>query len=454
MRSIGAIPTQRLFVLAAAVKIISSVATLGFASGALNLSFWIFALIIPMAAMALYIWGGLIREDRTLSDEKFADSCYYLGFLFTIVSIVVSLIDLPSIGTNLNQIAVRFGVAMVSTAAGMAVRIYLVNFKRETNDALLAAEDALVEGADRFVERLNIAAEAYQRFEISVNNSTSNVTEHVQQRLERLSEDYSKRLDEQFQKSFFLLEKTSSEVVSRIRGMLEGLNALEREILESSRSNIATYTDEVASFSRRFIESIDKAALPEDHFSKIIQPALSSLATELGRYQAQLASSTDNLLSSADGISLAFKSLDSKTRLASKTIDSLHEFSSVSRDLLAAQHTVIEELQSLVAKFNELDQSESERDRLVDLVNMFMNQVAEIGREIKFIEKNNHDQLRVDLVSLVSAIESLPSSIATIVGENTTSKGGQEIPVPGTATPRVEVVEERSDTPSLEIRRL
>jgi hypothetical protein len=317
---------------------------------------------------------------------------------------------------------------------------------------LLAAEDALVEGADRFVERLNIAAEAYQRFELSINNSTSNVTEHVQQRLERLSDDYSKRLDEQFQRSTFLLEKTSSEVASRIQGVLEGLNTLEREILESARLNIATYSEEVASFSRRFVESIDKAALPEDHFSKIIQPALYSLATELGRHQAQLVSSTETLLSSAESISIAFKSLDSKTRLASKTIDSLHEFSSVSKDLLAAQHSIIEELQSLAAKFSELDQTKSERDRLVDLLNLFMKQIAEIGQEIKLIETNNHDQLRVDLVGLVSAIESLPSSIAKIVADDRTPKRGDEISTP--AMVRLEDSEERGDIQSMEIRRL
>lgn len=61
-----------------------------------------------------YVLLGLKRRDHDVTDEKFADTCYYLGFIFTITSIIFSLFDLPSIGTKLQEIAVRFGAAMVS----------------------------------------------------------------------------------------------------------------------------------------------------------------------------------------------------------------------------------------------------------------------------------------------------------------------------------------------------
>ena len=83
---------------------------------------WSLGFAVPLTLMVAYIVLGLNRRSDDVTDEKFADSCYYLGFIFTITSIIFSLFDLPSIGSQLESIAVRFGAAMVSTVLGLGVR--------------------------------------------------------------------------------------------------------------------------------------------------------------------------------------------------------------------------------------------------------------------------------------------------------------------------------------------
>ena len=128
--SVFSIPTKKIFAIAIALKTLSAIASL-IVTSSQGVGFYLSALVIPLITMSLYIYLGWNRKDRSLSDEKFADSCYYLGFLFTIISIVVSLIDMGVKREQLqfDDITLRFGVAMASTALGLAVRVYLVNFK-------------------------------------------------------------------------------------------------------------------------------------------------------------------------------------------------------------------------------------------------------------------------------------------------------------------------------------
>ncbi|HBO4518639.1 TPA: hypothetical protein L4U64_005188, partial [Pseudomonas aeruginosa] len=122
------ISLKRLFVLTCVLKVGSS-----FLGWYLHEP-WIFGLLLPLLFMAAYMLIGYRLRDSDISAEKFADSCYYLGFIFTIASIIFSLFDLPNIGTDLTIIAVRFGAAMVSTVLGLAVRVTLVSFRPSTED--------------------------------------------------------------------------------------------------------------------------------------------------------------------------------------------------------------------------------------------------------------------------------------------------------------------------------
>ena len=54
---------------------------------------WIFGFWLPISAMFIYITFGHFKTKKSSLDERlnYGDSCYYLGFLFTIASIILSL---------------------------------------------------------------------------------------------------------------------------------------------------------------------------------------------------------------------------------------------------------------------------------------------------------------------------------------------------------------------------
>ena len=69
----------------------------------------------------------------------------------------------------MSEIAVRFGVAMVGTVIGLAVRVYLVSFKQDLNDAVEAAENRVIDATYRLREQLTIALEKMREFDSRVD---------------------------------------------------------------------------------------------------------------------------------------------------------------------------------------------------------------------------------------------------------------------------------------------
>ncbi|MVX57759.1 MotA/TolQ/ExbB proton channel family protein [Parasutterella muris] len=117
---------------------------------------WLFGFTLPLAAMGIYCYVGY-QKAKTGSNRvlrAFGDSCYYLGFLFTIASIILALSGIGENEFNLSVIALRFAAAMVTTLIGMAIRICLITFSDTPNVfkkvgdtiVLVPGEDAQPEG--------------------------------------------------------------------------------------------------------------------------------------------------------------------------------------------------------------------------------------------------------------------------------------------------------------------
>lgn len=188
MKRLFEIRVQKLFLITLVLKVASSF--LGWLLG----DPWILGFTVPLLIMSAYIVLGIYRADRDVSDEKFADTCYYLGFIFTITSIIFGLFDLPFIGTRIQDIAVRFGAAMVSTVLGLGVRVYLVSFRMDTADAIQDVEDNVVDAARRFAEQLAMTVDRLRDFESQVDGAAKSTVERVGAQIEALSRNHADKL--------------------------------------------------------------------------------------------------------------------------------------------------------------------------------------------------------------------------------------------------------------------
>lgn len=114
-------------------------------------------LAVPLAVMTAYLVLGVWRKERDYSMAQFADSIYYLGFLFTLVSLTVSLLALSGLGIdyNLSGLVYRFGLALITTVVGLATRICLTNFNPNFEQSVERSEDELARAVNNFRTQLD-----------------------------------------------------------------------------------------------------------------------------------------------------------------------------------------------------------------------------------------------------------------------------------------------------------
>lgn len=84
----------------------------------------------PVALMVGYAVAILLLRRLRLRDDQTGDNFYYMGFIFTLTSLAMSLIQY-STGSDVSEIVVNFGIAVASTIAGIVLRILFNLVRRD-----------------------------------------------------------------------------------------------------------------------------------------------------------------------------------------------------------------------------------------------------------------------------------------------------------------------------------
>lgn len=351
MHSIRTIPVQKLFLITIFLKVLFSV--IGWRVG----SPWILGFAVPLTIMAAYIILGYYRVDSDVSDEKFADSCYYLGFIFTITSIILSLFDLPHIGTKLPEIAVRFGAAMVSTVLGLVVRVYLVSFKKDIADAVEAAEETVIDAATKFGDNLMGVIEKIKAYEIVVDEAARNTVNKVDAQMEALSKAYGVRLED----FFVTLEENIKDASDDIFAELKQTSARAAGSLDmhsrTMNGNLETIQAKVNEFSNAVTSRLANTTFPDDFFSKSLGGPMQSLRDNINAVSVGISNVATEVQESNEALSVVTKSLRAKAASADKSISTITEVAEAQERILAQAQAQIEVLSALSGNLKDFDLS-------------------------------------------------------------------------------------------------
>jgi biopolymer transport protein ExbB/TolQ len=271
MDRLTAVRARNLFVVALLLKLASS--TLGYFLH----SPWVLGLAVPLAVMLGYILIGVSRPDPTLTPEKFADSCYYLGFIFTITSIIFSLFDLPNIGTQMSAIAVRFGAAMRSTVLGLGVRVILVSFRQDMDDATKLAESKVIDATYQLRDQLTIVVDKLRVFEQQVDDATTQSITRVSVGIETLTTSYGTKLSAFFGQLTDVHWKAFEQSQAQLQDASGRLTRLFDNYSLGMLQNIQSIEDRVIQFADAVEDRLQRTSFPDDYFAKGLSEPVAKL---------------------------------------------------------------------------------------------------------------------------------------------------------------------------------
>lgn len=420
MRNTEVISLQKLFVVTIVLKIVSS--TVGW----VNSDPWIFGLAIPVAIMGCYVLLGIRQKNRNVSDEKFADSCYYLGFIFTVTSIIFCLFDLPNIGAKLSDIAVRFGAAMVTTVIGLIVRVSLVNFKENMEDATAATEQSLIEASSKLREQLTISLEKLQSFESQVDVAARGTVERVNLQIEAISKSYGEKLEDFFD----VLSAENTEAVNQALDEVKEANLRLSAIVDiysnAVHANLRSVEHGVVGFTDAVTNRLKATTFPDDYFARSLAAPVAKLRDGTDAVSAGVFDVAGEIKTSTVVLAAALKSLRTKATQIEGSFDRFSLLASAQEHVLAkaeSQSAVLSELtcsmQSLNTTLAAVGENLSLQSKsvasLAERIDSFLKKVPETGEHATTMQTQTEPSKGLDsrILAVIDGITGRFNSVRT-----------------------------------------
>lgn len=257
--------------------------------------------LFPVVVLVFYVVACLNMRSIGTEPETIGDNSYYLGFLFTLASLAVTLYRIKDVGSadvDLIPLVISgFGVALSSTIAGVFLRVFLLQLRpdivardrearrdlsagaRDLREAVAAASRQLktiaVETQQHVAERNGRMSEV---LEIQVDK-TSELLERQGRAYDQVIKDLGSRLTEEVAKT---LQKETmqagKEINAAAKAFAENLSAMTQARNEAEAnlvSSISTFqkviseTHETSSRHSKFTDASYRHLA--DHSKKISQ---------------------------------------------------------------------------------------------------------------------------------------------------------------------------------------
>ncbi len=344
----------------------------------------------------VYIIASKSRSG--VSIDTASDNAYYLGLLFTLLALSVSLLKMLNATSMDNPLAVNsallpdFGLALFSTIAGILARIFLQQIRPEVADI---EEDVAKE-----------LAKLTQALQGTVQNLVGNLD----------------GLSKQTEISMLAMIKRSDEMASNVTGQVSSLIVQAVTKNEAALSGVA---ESVSKLGELTAQQIEKMVSTSDVFAESIAnmgqafEGFRSLSESIQSTVSKQTELTTKLVSAADSIEGSFNKLETN-KLFSTVQDAVGDFEKVAgrmNDLhlsMGEIHSYLTNSSDSIQRFEStIAKKETELESLIDGHLMSSGKAIE-KFESTIVKKETELESLIDgrLASSDNAIQKFESTIA------------------------------------------
>jgi len=203
--------------------------------------------VLVMIGYAVLLGARLFR----LRDDQSGDNLYYMGFLFTLTSLAVSLYQFSAAGSA-EQIVQNFGIAIASTIAGITLRIMFNQMRRDPVETEAASRLELAEASRRVRRELESSILEFGYFRRVTQQSITDALDEVRESIGKAHEKFAGELEKLASSTSLPFEESS-----KLSGAtLASLNKRTIEVLEISRE-LVQEGEQLAKNTTSIVRSID-----------------------------------------------------------------------------------------------------------------------------------------------------------------------------------------------------
>ena len=207
---------------------------------------------IPIVVMIGYALLLASARLLRLRDDQSGDNLYYMGFLFTLTILAMSLYQFSATGSA-EQIVQNFGVAIASTICGIALRIFFNQMRRDPIEVEYSARLELAEASRKVKRELEGTALEFSYFRRATQQSIADALDEVNLMLKEAKDRLVSQLDDFAATS----SRPLAEASKRSGESIEDLNYLISKSLGTAASEISDRAGELSGNIGSIAQSLD-----------------------------------------------------------------------------------------------------------------------------------------------------------------------------------------------------
>lgn len=341
----------------------------------------------PAFILVIYLLAMRIANERAVY-EIIGDNCYYLGFVFTLVSLAVTLYLLhPSGGADasgdvpIRQVISGFGVALSSTIVGIVLRVLMLRMAPDATQKDSEARRDLDLAVRDFRVHLRRSVEQLKHSSIETAQILAEQRDATRKALADGAEEHRQTL----KSGAVALAETAEAMKARfsehqnalreaVDGMIETLSERQGEIQEALtdgtkehrqalKSSAAALADSAEAVKAQFSEHLDTLRDTVDGTVKTLSewqgPAQEALERSADRHRQALEGSADSLRQLQDRAVQAVSDYQEETQRQAQLSRETHErtgaAAETARKELEAAKVLIESVGSLAEDSRNID---------------------------------------------------------------------------------------------------
>lgn len=296
------------------------------------------AVLIPCLLVFAYAYATTKAKNSDLSKSKIGDSCYFLGFSFTLISLSVALINLEdqlNETVTIGSVVGGFGAALSTTLSGLLCRLWFTTL----SSSFMSSKDKLEEEIE---DAMRAFSRQLQTLVDDVNLSITTIGSTIGDTNVELNKSYKGQMQE----------------------------------------NIKTISSSVASFAQR----LDEVEISRDMVVKPINEAMSSMIETLEQHGRDMTQVHASIVEGTTGLS---KQVDQSNQLINNYIDKFSgEFEKISAEQVSLFKQSTDEISESVQK-NFSDISGIKVDLTGNIVNELNVLKSQLDSITNLTEANN-----------------------------------------------------------------
>jgi len=297
---------------------------------------------VPVAIMLTYALVIYFSRNLRLRDDQSGDNLYYMGFLFTLTSLGVSLYQF-SVERAAEEIVQNFGIAIASTITGIALRVVFNQMRRDPVEVERMMRLELAEAARRVRRELDSTVVEFAYHRRSAQQAATDSFREVAEKFDGIVGKFQGTLEEITAKLASPLEAASRQSGDALGELANTLAAT----LGESAQQLGTETDRLAirvqATAMKLDEVIGKLGaleMPESAIKAGLEPLSQSLALAVERLSQPPASAAT-----------VKEAVEASSSALAATID---QFRTESQAHIALLHALLERADQTMTTFTDV----------------------------------------------------------------------------------------------------